>query len=230
MLTKKLPYLAIVLEEPLAVYETPLLRRAVLKLTRYQELLYHNHVSNSFRYGYPLIQYKSIGGHAAILYLYDGVDGIPALYNRQDRKVRVNGRTFSFVVNRVRSFNYNLVCGNVFFRYQLRNWLPLQDDNWEEYRSLTDEFEQRDLLRRILTGNIKSFARGVDWNIDRVEIGDFTVVREKWVSFKRIKFKAFDVQFSADLFLPPWIGLGKGAAHNYGVVSALLSNNETGKL
>ena len=47
--------------------EIPLFRGAVLKsMGDNADLLYHNHTGeNTFRYSYPLIQYKRLGGKAA---------------------------------------------------------------------------------------------------------------------------------------------------------------------
>ena len=56
--------------------EIPLFRGAVLKsLGGNANLLYHNHISDhSFRYSYPLVQYKCLHGKAAIVCVEDGVD------------------------------------------------------------------------------------------------------------------------------------------------------------
>ena len=64
-----------------------------------------------------------------------------------------------------------------------------------------------------------SFAEGVGWEItDEIRIENFEINDEKWTSFKDQKFLSFNINFDVNVFLPPHIGLGKGAAHNYGVV------------
>ena len=58
--------------------EIPFFRGAVLKsLGDKADLLFHNHVGeDKFRYAYPCIQYKRLGGKAAIVCVEEGVDVI----------------------------------------------------------------------------------------------------------------------------------------------------------
>ena len=49
--------------------EIPLFRGAVISTLEQNNILFHNHNDdNSLRYSYPLIQYKRIGGCAAIVF------------------------------------------------------------------------------------------------------------------------------------------------------------------
>ncbi|MBR5326893.1 MAG: hypothetical protein IKU49_10450, partial [Prevotella sp.] len=56
--------------------EIPLFRGAVWKsLGNKADILYHNHTGeDSFRYSYPLIQYKRLNGKAAITCVEEGAD------------------------------------------------------------------------------------------------------------------------------------------------------------
>jgi len=42
--------------------EIPWLRGAVIHAVPETETLFHNHIGSGFRYSYPLVQYKRIGG------------------------------------------------------------------------------------------------------------------------------------------------------------------------
>ncbi|MFN0037553.1 MAG: CRISPR-associated endonuclease Cas6, partial [Saprospiraceae bacterium] len=52
------------------------------------------------------------------------------------------------------------------------------------------------------------------------------VQRERWVSFKGVKVLAFSLEFSANVALPSFIGLGKGCSVGWGVVKGLRGNGE----
>lgn len=61
---KYLRTLTIITEADINQQEIPLFRGAVIKsLGEDANLLFHNHITdNQFRYSYPLIQYKRLGG------------------------------------------------------------------------------------------------------------------------------------------------------------------------
>jgi len=216
----QLAYQEFVFSMPLAPYESRLLRRAVLKSLSGDKLWYHHHLEDGYWYRYPLIQYKSIRGKAAILYLGKGIEKIADLFLDGRRPVEVDGRVFDFKAEKIHAKLYDLqVRDETVFAYDLLHWLPLQDDNFVTYRRMEDEDEKKEFLRKMLVSNILAFAKGVGWTIEKpVEIADFTIDKRQWISYKDVKHLGFRVHFRTNVFLPPHIGLGKGAAHNYGVV------------
>ncbi|NPA43278.1 MAG: CRISPR-associated endonuclease Cas6 [Chlorobi bacterium] len=215
------PYQEFVFNQPLRMYEARLLRSAILKVIKPYHVLYHNHLDDGLRWGYPLIQYKVIKGHGAILYLGKGIEGIHALFNDLPRRtVRVGDREINLEIKKIVSKLYQVRTWDDYFkRYRIINWLPVQEENYERFRQITDEEERVRFLENILKNNIFSFAKGVDWHIkERVHLRIRELSPLKWVSYKTVKFITYDAVFDTNVFLPPHIGLGKGAAHNYGVV------------
>ena len=61
--------LTVTFDTDISYKEIPLFRGAVLKsMGDKANLLYHNHTgAETFRYSYPLIQYKRLGGKASIV-------------------------------------------------------------------------------------------------------------------------------------------------------------------
>ncbi len=215
----KLPYQKFYFKQPLRLYESRLLRSAILKRIEPYDVLYHNHINDGVRFEYPLIQYKSINGKAAILYLGDGIESIHALFSKRPGKVWVRGREFNLEIERMESKLYRLYLTAEPLQYKIFNWLPLQDENYREYKRLTGDESRKTFLKNILKGNILAFAKGVDWHIDgELEVSRFRVSEPRWISYKNVKFLAFNAEFGLNAVLPAHIGLGKGAAHNYGVV------------
>ncbi len=221
VLSKDLAYQLFIFKQRLAPYEARLLRSATISVTKPGSVLYHNHIRDGFRYDYPLIQYKSLLGQAAILYLGEAVNTIGQLFRDLNRKVKVKdkNREIDFTIDRMRPKLYKLMLRDGFLTYDLIQWMPLQDENFGKYRLLESDEERLAMLRRLLRNNILSFARGVDWEPEgEIVVKDLKIYREQWVSYKTEKFKSFNVRFRVNAFLPPYIGLGKGAAMNYGVV------------
>ena len=68
--------LTILTDAEIHQHEVTLFRGAVIKsLGEHPNLYFHNHLEgDKFRYAYPLIQYKRLGGKAAIVCVEDGVD------------------------------------------------------------------------------------------------------------------------------------------------------------
>ncbi len=215
----KLPYQKFYFKQPLRIYESRLLRSAILKRIEPYEVLYHNHLDDGVRMDYPLIQYKSLRGQGAILYLGEGIESIYALFSKRPGKVRVRGREINLEIDRMESRLYRLFVTNEPLRYKIFNWIPLQGENYREYRTLNSDKARIEFLGRMLIGNILSFAKGVDWYIDNpLELSMFRPSEMRWITYKNVKLMAFDADFAVNAVLPAHIGLGKGAAHNYGVV------------
>ncbi|GIV28176.1 MAG: hypothetical protein KatS3mg027_1990 [Bacteroidia bacterium] len=213
----KLPYLKLVFENSFQPYEVDKLRDIAISLTKGHAILYHNHIENKFNYDYPLIQYKIISNKGAILYLHHGIEHIHYLFNQlEESKGKIKLK-----LQKIFSFNYSIV-SNGEFEYELLRWLPLYDEYYEEFKQLELPEEKEIFLKIRLKDNILTFLRGIDFNFtnnnDKIEIQNFQILKEDWISFKDVKFKYFNVKFKTNIFLPPHIGLGKGAAKNYGVV------------
>ena len=127
---------------------------------------------------------------------------------------------------KINKFNLNI--RDKKFRYVIRNWLALNEKNYKIYMQTQSLAEKYKLLENILTANILSFAKGVDWHIEedkKIEVNITKILKEKKTWFKGNPLLAFDVEFTSNVFIPSTIGLGKAASHGYGVVFAQRQRN-----
>ncbi len=221
----QLSYQEFIFKQDLAPYEADLLRSAVLKLIGPSDVLYHNHLENGFYYNYPHIQYKSILGKAAILYLDKAVNSIGRLSSFFNTNVEINGQNISFEIEKIRAYLFDLKVHPVVSYYDIINWLPLQDDYYRQYQDLQSDKEQITLLQKKMIQNIVTFAKSINWFIEEeIIVTDIKIYKKRWISFKGKKFIGFNLRFATNVFLPSHIGLGKGAAHNYGVIFPVRKN------
>ena len=232
---KKLKVLKVVFSEEIAPHEVPAFRGAIAKKAGLKHILFHNHQGEGFRYGYPLIQYKRIRRHPAIMCLGGGVDQIQHFFTRRDWGIRISGRQLEMKIDRLDLHQFNLQTWNQWFNYSLNNWIPLNQKHLGEYLNLQDDEERIAYLERKLTGHILSFAKGVDWWIEnpvKVEITRINHVHP--MRFKQVKLLGFRIDFRTNVALPRNIGLGGKVSVGCGIIGkvrdqqAYQSNSEQG--
>lgn len=209
---------------PLRRYEVPFFRGATIRAAGREHTMFHNHLGNGFVYRYPLIQYRTFGGRAAMICINDGIEQIQALFNGGflTDDVVLNGTNRGRIgVEDIRVHEYALTELDAPVTYHLNHWLPLNQQNYHEWRALESDEARLSKLEAILTGNILAFAKGAGWQIQHrfeVTIAPQTIITCPSL-YKEQTLIAFSLDFSVKLFLPSGIGLGKGAALNHGVLS-----------
>ncbi|MES2648151.1 MAG: CRISPR-associated endonuclease Cas6 [Bacteroidota bacterium] len=198
-------------------------RGAVIEKVGRENPLFHNHLGNEgFIYKYPLIQYKKLGRQPAIFCLDAGVEEIHKLFEQRNWTIDLQGEKLALKVDRLDMKTTNLNIWEKNFEYNLWNWQALNEENWPRYLQLESMVEKIAMLEKILTANILSFAKGIDWHIDKpvkVIIKDVKLERDS--RMKDIKVRTFEVDFRSNVFLPDFMGLGKGVSKGFGTVRKL---------
>jgi hypothetical protein len=78
-----------------------------------------------------------------------------------------------------------------------------------------------------LKANIISFAKGVKWDIDKqISLRIDKIVSEKQVPYKKTRLSGFDIEFRTNVFLPDFVGLGKGVSLGFGTVTIARENQK----
>jgi hypothetical protein len=219
----KIRFLKIQFETEIEAYEIPAFRGAVIAKAGNEHIIFHNHLNDrEFLYGYPVIQYKRIGKNPAIVCIDYGVDEIHHFFNNKNLEIVIGQRPVSLVVKNLQMQQYNLQVWEKHFEYRLYNWLALNQENYEKYQALNDELSQIVFLENILKANIISFAKGVKWDVDKqISLRIDEVIKSKIVPYKQQKLLAFDIRFRTNVFLPDFVGLGKGVSLGFGTVSQI---------
>ena len=227
---KKIKYLTIRFKNELGFQELRKFRGAVIDKAGREHILFHNHQDGRFRYSYPLIQYKRMGKQAGLVCLEDGVHEVHAFFQGRPHTLRIGDREFRPEVEELAMKEVNLQVWDKLFHYHIYNWLALNQDHYREYQRMPDDAERTRFLTSILRGNLLSMAKGLDWFIEReVKVQLRSVGPVQRTHFKDQTMSAFHVRFSTNIWLPPYLGLGKGAALGYGMVSGDRQNNKISK-
>lgn len=221
MMRRSINVFLIKFKNEIAFTEIPLLRGAVLNLLGSDaELLFHNHTSDTtFRYSYPLIQYKRIRKKAAIFCIGDGVETIGKLLNAQDYEISLGNRSLRLDIENISPKRNIVQTWDSTFHYYLTNWLALNSTNYQEYMAMDNLSDRIDLLERILVGNLLSFAKGVGIEIEQQIICKLISFEEpRLVKVKGVKVMSFNCEFKTNMSLPDYMGIGKHASIGYGTV------------
>ncbi len=218
---KRIRYLTVRFDADIQHVEIPAFRGAIIHKTGFDYPTFHNHEADGqVIYRYPVIQYKRIGRNPALICIDEGTDDIQQFFQQRSWDIHLGDRPITLTVKDLRLHQYTLQAWEHTFQFRLHDWLALNDANYARYQHTPDEVDRLELLERILTGNILSMAKGLGWHIDRpvrVRIHHCSPLR--WLRFKGQLLASFDLDFSTNVFLPDWIGLGKGVSIGFGVVT-----------
>jgi len=223
---KQIRLLSIVFDTEIRTSEIPAFRGAIIQKAGLENILFHNHLGNdSFVYRYPLIQYKKIGNHPAMVCIDQGVDEIHKYFQNPDWSISISGRTVPMKILSLNMNRFTMQVWDKSWRYTLRNWVALNQENYLKYRATESLAQRTQLLESILMGNILSFAKGIEWDVDKpVQLSITDMNRTNLVRLKGNDVTAFNLTFKCNVFLPNHIGLGKSITQGYGVVREVKNN------
>ena len=218
----KIPYLTILFGNRIKPYEIPAFRGAVISKVPKELVLFHNHLGEGFRFSYPLIQYKTIRDKAAIICIGEGTQEISRFFENADLTLRLGETDAVFSVENVWAGQWILQTWQDTFLYSVRNWLPLNKTNYEKYGAAEGVMDRIRILESVLTGNLLAMGKGLSHHFEKpVEctITDLSTMRQ--FTFKGVRLQGLDITFKTNVYLPDFIGLGKGASMGFGVVKQL---------
>lgn len=219
--TKEIRTLTVFYNTEITTKEIPLFRGAVIKsLGEKANLLYHNHTGDdTYRYAYPLIQYKRINGKAAITCVEEGADIIGQFLTETSEPLLLGNREATFEVEKVLPEKVVVGIAEELINYRLHHWLPLNSKNYEQYKETDGLIDKIQILEHVLIGNVLSFLKGVYIHLDeKLEIHITDILNQKLTTYKTVKLMSFDIDFKTNIQLPSYIGIGKNASIGNGVL------------
>lgn len=204
--------------------EIPLFRGAVIKcLGEYPNIYFHNHLADDkFRYSYPLIQYKRIGGKAAIVCVEEAVDLIGQFLTEVKGLLTIGERQITCQTNCIMPARILVQTWEDTFKYHIRRWLPLNSKNYQFYQNIEGVAERVTFLENILKANLLSMLKGLDIHLEKELVLKITELSDSYLlTNKGIKMMAFNADFKCNLSIPNYLGVGKNASIGYGTVHQL---------
>jgi hypothetical protein len=180
--------------------------------------LLHNHFEDgSLRYKYPLVQYKVINEVPMLVGLNEGAHLLTELFLKV-KELNINGQTYTLHQKNLDHFHLDVGLSPHLITYRFASlWMALNQENYNRYRNLVRADEKQTMLATILKNNLLSFFKGVNVWLE----GPVTatgIFQEHTTKFKDQSMLAFSGEFSANVLLPRFIGIGKAVARGFGTV------------
>ena len=185
------------------------------KFPQYLEL--HNHLGNDkFKYGYPVIQYKSIGGVPNIIAINDASKILIDIFF-DVKEIDMKDKVMSILEKGyvLKTKELGVEDGLVEYEF-LTPWMALNQENYEKYANVGEE-ERVGILKKVLVGNVLSMAKGLDCWVDK-PIEAMIKLRPVEVKYKDRKMVGFKGRFMVNFVIPDYLGLGKSVSRGFGTV------------
>lgn len=219
--SKKIKILTVSFDFPIQYEELPLLRGAVIQLSQFKSDLFHNHTNEGVIYRYPLIQYKKIRKKAALFCLEEGTQVVSHVFDTGNLQIVLGNKPVTLIVEDIHAFPFLVEAGEATCHYRLENWLPLNQENYQRYHSCATFQEKAQVLENVLKGNLLTFCKGIGMHPDaEIRAVIERIAKEKIVKYRGQIMQAYDIDFSANISIPDYVGLGKGSGIGYGMVIA----------
>jgi len=196
-------------------------RAAIIEATGQDlELLHNKDADGKSVLRYPLVQYRVKGGHAAAWAVGPGCDQLRQWLFSSQGQLRIGGRDVPFRVTDWKDDRFDLIMTPKERPnwYYLGRWLPLKDEPYRDWLKAPNLKARIELLERMLVANIHTFARELDWTMPEwLQVDLQQIVHTRKAKFHGNDFVGFDVVFTANVALPPGLGLGHAVSHGYGI-------------
>ena len=193
--------------------------------SNFKEVLFHNHYKDgSYRYGYPLIQYKIKNKKPFIIGINKGAELITEHFLSIE-KLTLGNKEYVSPSGRL-SVNTEIIkinneYGMPVYKYSfITPWLGLSQENYRVYKSeyiKAPKKDKMDFFKRIIIGNILSFASEIDWWVEE-DINVVPSLLDMSVKFKNEDMVGFTGYFFSNVYLPEYIGLGKSTSRGFGTI------------
>jgi hypothetical protein len=188
----------------------------------YDHPLIHNHGANGFQYRYPLIQYKILNDVPTIVSAGEGNEVVQQIFTEVNEIELIN-KKYPVVEKNLRQQRFDYGEAGQYMRYELLTpWIPLNQENFAEYKQMGSNKSRVQKLKRILIGNILSQAKGFDyWVEDRLKVKLAISETSEPVQYKGVEFIGFTGYFLVNFHLPDYLGLGKAVSHGFGTIKRM---------
>ena len=180
----------------------------------------HNHYSeNKFLYSYPYVQYKVINGDIVIVGIDEGADLIKKI--APEISTLSLDKEYKITEKLIHEKEFDIKPSSEEKHYKfITPWLGLNQTNYKKYVNTNDWKEKKEILNKVLVGNILSMSKGLGIIVNK-RLYAKTHFEEKITEYKSVKMNAFTGEFKIYYDIPDYFGIGKGVSQGFGCVKQI---------
>ncbi len=183
--------------------------------------LFHQYNENGENiYRYPRIQYKNINNNIIIFALNEGIDPLKKIFLEVD-VLNVENNKIKIIEKNIKvKKDMQLEVLKNYEKYKfITPWVALNQKNYKKYKNTDNYSDKKNLLERIMIGNILSVCKSFDiWIEEKIKINieKFKTVKVNSLHFENLM--GFYVDFKTNFKLFDLLSLGKQVSKGFGVV------------
>ena len=195
------------------------LRGAIASRNKDNSLLHQHATDGEPIYKYPLVQYKIIKGEGFLVGFNEGAKTITNLEILNER-FEFCAEKYILLQNELIFHSNPIGTNKEFLHYHfLSLWLALNEENYRRYVAI-DPREKKQLLSKILIGNILSMSKGLGYTVTDELKADVNV-REVPTRLKGVPMIGFMGKFRVNFEIPDYLGIGKSVSRGFGTVKKI---------
>lgn len=199
------------------------LRGAIGNLYRENKLFHQHEPGGKPVYEYPLIQYKILSGQAFLVGLSKGAETLAEI-NLLEKKIYLGKNEYKISRQQVSFFNYEIGCciEHKVYRF-ITPWMGLNTSNYDKYQRIGDTLRQKRMLEKILTGNLLSMSKGLEYTVNERIHTELLEINEIQTRIKGNAMTAFKGVFAVNFNIPDYWGIGKSVSRGFGTVKNFIN-------
>jgi hypothetical protein len=208
----------LVLSSNKSIPNTPEKLRGNIAQKHLSNPLFHQHLEkNKLAYSYPLIHYIVLYGEAIVFGIQEGANEVSRLFTEVDN-ITIGTKKYPILEKLLNTTIHVFTVTDAQKQYYfVTPWLALNKSNYRKYRNM-DWTARKNLLSRILIGNILSAAKGLGIKIDKTIFAEIQYVKPVISHIKGSPLLGFYGKFKMNFDLPPLFGIGKSVSRGFGVI------------
>ena len=177
---------------------------------------FHHHDENPYRY--PLIQYKKIKNELIVLGINDYSE---IIFDKLSDLKEIVLPNYKVPITSIEFTNTTHQVTDEMTKYEFQTpWIALNSENYEKFKTINSELRRR-FLENILIGNFLSALRGMGISVDHKLYASIHRFSPKYATVHQNPFHAFYAQFTTNLSLPDFIGIGNSPSKGFGVIKKI---------
>jgi hypothetical protein len=183
---------------------------------------FHHHTGKKFDYNHPLIQYRIIDGSPLIVGLRQGSILLQLMDSFSELKLGNNTYRILETKSETIPTEIGSTCKLISYSF-LTPWLALNEKNYEKYQMLGSWGKKKELLEKILIGNIISMSKSLGYTVPAPIEANIHHLKEVKTSLKGTPMLGFLGNFSVNFEIPDYWGIGKSVSRGFGTLIRMKS-------